>query len=137
MLDQLDATDQLTLLSQCRDSVDLSEAGALTSQSGFAPSREGERRRFPRMRTNLRAPMQVISTLPAVPRPSDWHEVRVIDLSKGGIGLLHSQQLYPKEQIRIMVQDGVLQVAEVVWCQRVADRCYRVGCSFSVSQAKP
>ena len=134
MLDQLDAPEQLTLLAHCRDELDLSQAQPLLSQSGFAPSREADRRRYPRKRTNQRAPMQITAALPAMARTSEWHAVRIIDISRGGLGLLHSAQLYPKEGIRIVNQEGIVQRAEVVWCQRVSERCYHVGCSFVGSE---
>jgi hypothetical protein len=89
------------------------------------------------MRTNLRAAVQVVSTLPTKPRSSDWFAARIIDKSRGGLGLLHCQQLYPRERIRIVAQEGVMQQAEVVWCQRVSDNCYHVGCSYTLSDAAP
>src|SRR5688500_342605 len=109
MLDQLDAPDQLTLLERCHEELELSQAQALLSQVGFAASRENDRRRYPRMRTHQRAPMQIVATLPAVRRQPFWHAVRVIDISRGGVGFLHSEQLYPKERLRVVLNDGAFQ----------------------------
>jgi hypothetical protein len=130
MLDQLNSSSELALLAECRDELVIPiEAEWLVAQTGYAKSTEVERRRFPRLRTHLRLPMQLLSTLPALPREEAWHAVRVIDLSKLGVGLLHSAQLYPRERVRLAVKSG-LQLAEVNWCQRVGDHCFRVGCRF-------
>lgn len=136
MLDQVDAPDQLALLARCRDDLRLSpQAELLLEQRGFAPSQEKERRRYPRMRTNYQAPLQVIATLPAVHRSAEWHAVRLTDLSRQGVGLLHSRQLYPTERVRLVIQNGAMQQAEVIWCQRLSECCYRVGCSFVAAPA--
>ena len=49
------------------------------------------------------------------------------DLSCSGIGIAHSEQLYPK-QIIVLEAVGKLLVGEVRWCRRVDDNFYVAGC---------
>jgi hypothetical protein len=49
------------------------------------------------------------------------------DLSCGGIGLAHSEQLFPK-QIVVLDAVGKLLVGEVRWCRRVDEHFYVAGC---------
>jgi hypothetical protein len=131
MLATSDSAEQLDELANCRNELLLPpEAQVLLAQSGFGPSRETERRRYPRMRTNQRALLQVLTTLPAIKRNNEWFAARVVDISRNGLGVLHSAQVYPKERVCIVLKDGLTHRAEVVWCQRISDRCYHFGCSL-------
>ena len=49
------------------------------------------------------------------------------DLSCGGIGLAHTEQLLPK-QIVVLDAVGKLLVAEVRWCRREDDNFFVAGC---------
>jgi hypothetical protein len=49
------------------------------------------------------------------------------DLSCSGIGIAHSEQLYPK-QIIVLEAVGKLLVGEVRWCRRVDENFYVAGC---------
>jgi len=49
------------------------------------------------------------------------------DLSQSGIGIAHSEQLYPK-QIIVLEAVGKLLVGEVRWCRRVDENFYVAGC---------
>lgn len=131
MLDQPDTLGQLDLLSQCRDNLQLTpEAAAMLRQSGFAPSCEDDRRRRPRRRVQWRVPLLVLSTLPALSRAEEWHASWVIDISRSGAGLLHWEQLYPCERLRLALPDDGMRLAEVVWCQRLGANCFHIGSRF-------
>ena len=61
---------------------------------------EGDRRRFPRIQCRSeanRAGMQHQQSLPQLPRDANWQSVYVTNVSRDGIGFLHSQPLYPCE----------------------------------------
>lgn len=58
------------------------------------------------------------------------------DLSRGGINLLHSDQLFPGQRIDIVL-NGMLRCVEVRWCRRIANRCYSVGCRFVARPVEP
>ena len=49
------------------------------------------------------------------------------DLSCGGIGIAHSDQLFPK-QIVVLDAVGKLLVGEIRWCRRVDEKFYVAGC---------
>jgi hypothetical protein len=55
------------------------------------------------------------------------------DLSRGGMNLVHTDQLYPGQRIDLVLLDGVLRTVEVCWCRRLANRCYSVGCRFTTA----
>jgi hypothetical protein len=49
------------------------------------------------------------------------------DLSCGGIGIAHTEQLFPK-QIVVLDAVGKLLVGEVRWCRREDENFYVAGC---------
>jgi hypothetical protein len=89
-----------------------------------------ELRRFPRY------PVQATIDATIYPLDSSWPPVRcemmTRDLSRGGINLLHSEQLYPGQKIDIVVDSSSRRV-EVVWCRRITNRCFSAGCRFVTS----
>jgi hypothetical protein len=61
-------------------------------------------------------------------------EVLTRDLSCGGIGIAHSEQLFPK-QIVVLDAVGKLLVGEVRWCRRVDEHFYVAGCRLVKANA--
>jgi hypothetical protein len=51
------------------------------------------------------------------------------DLSCGGIGIAHTEQLYPRQIIVLHAVTRVL-VGEVRWCQQIGERYYIAGCQL-------
>jgi hypothetical protein len=92
------------------------------------PENQGEEaRRFPRSpcHGNLKA---TIYPPPSSPGGDPVHcTVLTRDLSCGGIGIAHTEQLYPR-QIIVLNAVGKLLVGEVRWCRRLDDRFYIAGC---------
>ncbi len=100
---------------------------------GLAPSYPGCRRRFPRLRCRGKKRLVALEhrqTLPSLPRDHAWFAAYVTDLGRGGIGLLHGEPLYPKEQFRVVLPDGSLRQIEIVRCERVEEHCYGIGACF-------
>lgn len=56
-------------------------------------------------------------------------EVLTTDVSRGGLSLLHKKQLYPGQQI-LLVLEGANRLVEVCWCCRVWAGLYSAGCRF-------
>ena len=56
------------------------------------------------------------------------------DVSRGGMGLLHTAQLFPGQRLDLVLNDGVSKTLEVVWCRRVAKESYSVGCRFKEAE---
>jgi len=86
-----------------------------------------EARRFPRSpcHGNLKA---TIYPPPSSPGGEPVHcTVLTRDLSCGGIGIAHAEQLYPR-QIVVLDAVGKLLVGEVRWCRQLDERFYIAGC---------
>ena len=95
------------------------------------PADEGhEDRRFPRFsfRSCLHA---TVYPPPGNPEQEPRHcQVLTRDLSRGGMSLLHKEQLFPQQTIDVVLQDGLVRRLEVMWCRRMGAGCYSAGCRF-------
>ena len=100
---------------------------------GMAPTEYHEARRYPRYHLrghNEKALLQCLPTLPTLPaltRPPVVWPVYTLNVSRGGLGFLHFEQLFPGEWTRFMLPGKITRLAEVVWCRRLGSRCYAVG----------
>jgi len=97
---------------------------------GMMPIPPDDRRRFPRSYLRVGAALQDRPSLPALPRSNAWHKVYAKDLCRTGVGFLHSEQLFPKEQLAIVLPDGRPRRIEVVRCRRIGRRCFEIGAIF-------
>jgi hypothetical protein len=57
-------------------------------------------------------------------------QVLTRDISRGGLQLLHKQQLFPGQKLDVVLTDGQPRRLEVMWCRRLGVGCYSVGCRF-------
>jgi PilZ domain-containing protein len=55
------------------------------------------------------------------------------DISRGGVGLVHSQQLFPGQRLDVVLNGELPRPVEVVWCRRWTHGRYVVGCRFVVA----
>lgn len=78
-----------------------------------------------------RAALEYRQTLPAIDRTHQVCRVYLMDLSRSGIRFLHSEPLYPRERMRIILSDGKRRGIEVQWCRRIQQGCYSIGTRFS------
>ena len=46
------------------------------------------------------------------------------------MNLVHNEQVYPGQRIDLVLTDGSPRSVEVMWCRRIAHRCYSIGCRF-------
>lgn len=99
-------------------------------QGGRIPARYDERRRHPRYHFRVCAALEYRQTFPTLPRPAGWHRVFTNDLSRGGLSFLHSEQLFPRERMGILLPRQGTSFIEVVWCAQVQQRCFHVGARF-------
>lgn len=74
-------------------------------------------------------------SLPGLPRAAGWYAVYLADFSRGGVGLVHGEQLFPCERMRLALPTGLVQWIEVARCQRVDERCYVIGATFLDAKA--
>jgi len=119
------------LLLVCQDRLQIpAEFAGRLEGSGVVPSKQGDVRRHPRFRLKLRAAIEYQPTLKAIPRQTELHAVRVLDISCGGIGFLHSEQLFPCERLMITLRDDSRKAVEVACCRRIGPNCYHIGTHF-------
>lgn len=133
MLDRRHESTQLAdwLASRpCR--VELPEAWHdFFDRAGAIPSYPGDDRRFPRFYIRGRAAMAFIDALPGKSRDEVWHGIYTREISRDGLRLLHSEQLFPRERLQIIMPDGQTRVVEVARCRRVQQACYDVHARFA------
>jgi hypothetical protein len=100
------------------------------SKCGPVPASFDDMRRFPRFYYRMQV-SATIYPLPgiegAIPTPCT---LLTRDLSRGGVNVLHTEQLFPAQRIDLVLPDGVRRSVEVVWCRRLAPRCWWAGCRF-------
>lgn len=89
-----------------------------------------EARRYPRF--YYRACIQAVIYPPRGGEESDRVACSILtrDISRGGINILHREQLFPGQRLDVTLHDGVERRLEVLWCRRLAERCYTAGCRF-------
>ncbi|HEY2883343.1 MAG TPA: hypothetical protein VGJ15_12935 [Pirellulales bacterium] len=117
------------------------ELRANFEKHGVMPFNENDRRRYPRVfcrsRRN-RAGLEYRTTISRLVRESVWHNVYITNVSRDGIGLLHSEPLYPRENMRLLLLNGQLATIEIVNCRRLGPHCFEVGAQvFSGRDAVP
>jgi hypothetical protein len=92
-----------------------------------------EARRFPRL--DFRTCVQAVVHAPPGETPANAEhgsacQVLTRDISRGGMSLLHKQQLFPGQKIDVVLNDGQERRLEVMWCRRLGVGCYSAGCRF-------
>jgi hypothetical protein len=99
------------------------------NKSGPLPTAFDEDRRYPRF--YYRARVQAAIYPPGSPhQPPVECSLLTRDLSRGGMNLIHNEQVFPGQRIELVLTDGSARSVEVMWCRRIAHRCYSIGCRF-------
>jgi hypothetical protein len=106
-------------------------ARRILEKKGATPTLEGDGRRFPRHRTRGWAVLEYQSTFAALQRPAESHAVLLVDLSRGGVGFLHSEQLFPLEQMCLTLHNNRSRTITIMHCRRLGDCCYLIGGEFT------
>ena len=120
-----------TCLAACICEIDLPVAWRnFFDESGVMPTCIGDTRRFPRFYVRGKGALECRQSLPGKPRPAQWHGIYTKNVSREGLGFLHSEQLFPRERMRVLLVDGVLRAIEVACCRRIQRRCYEIGARF-------
>jgi hypothetical protein len=52
------------------------------------------------------------------------------DLSRGGLSIIHTEQLFPGQKLEVILNAESPRVVEVVWCRRWSHNRYAIGCRF-------
>jgi len=88
------------------------------------------RRRYVRSHFPIRAIMQLLGNLPAVPRNHEKQVVLMKDISREGAGFLHATHVYPGERLRLWLPTGGHEYT-VVRCARHHQSCYEIGAQIA------
>ena len=100
---------------------------------GLAATGRDESRRYPRYHVRghaYRAAIRYCQSLPALARPPAVAGVLTTTISRGGVGFLHSEQMFPQEQAQLVLANGAGRMIQVSWCRRLGPRCFEVGARF-------
>ena len=89
-----------------------------------------DRRRFPRKSCRVDGVLQYRSTYPWLRRSNRYQKILIRDISRGGVGFLHSEEMYPDENARFVFLNGTERGLTVKRCRRIGPRCYEIGAEF-------
>lgn len=131
----LPGDDQLALLVNEMGPLEFSlqlpqPAAEYFAACGELPSIADEQRRYIRRHLRVTAALHYRRSLPELRRVPRWFKVLVRDVHRKGISFLHSEQLFPTEQLTLVLLDGKRRKIEVMRCTRLGDHCYAVGADF-------
>jgi hypothetical protein len=98
--------------------------------AGVVPSVPEDQRRYVRTHLRVVAALQYRRSLPSLIRQSEWHKIVMRDISRSGVSFLHAEQVYPTEQLMLVMPDCKPRSIEVMRCRRVGNACYEVGANF-------
>lgn len=98
------------------------------TKSGPMPGTFDEVRKFPRF--YFRYCFTAIVHQPRGEGSPAEHVILTRDVSRAGLSVLHSEQLYPGQRILIMALNDADRPVEVQWCRRLAAQRYVAGCRF-------
>ena len=87
-------------------------------------------RRFPRFEAKGAVELRPLATYPALDRGAACHQVWIRDMSRGGLRIIHGQQLFPGERCTLTLPNGTSLTLEIIWCHRLGSGIYVTGCSF-------
>jgi hypothetical protein len=109
------------------DQDEVDSAPQTNKEEKLAPSPFDDARKFRRSSFRGSAEATIYPRHPGQGREPVHCTVLTRDLSCGGVGIAHSEQLFPK-QIVVLNAVGKLLVGEVRWCRRVDEHFYVAGC---------
>lgn len=138
----LEQNDSFLLLSQAILSlpchINLPEAGKDAHGNGSGgSSAHSDKRRFARKKSSFDLAMKYQKSFPVLNRPIMWHRIRTTNISKNGLGFYHFEQMFPKEHVIILLQDGTAYQIEVARCRRIRDNCFVIGAKLTSQDTFP
>ncbi len=98
-----------------------------------------DRRRYKRWNLRDFAALECRQSLEDLKRLPSWYRIYIKDISIGGMAFLHSEQLFPLEQMRVLLPEKTVEpifkdrdrfILEVMRCRKWGDRCYEIGTRF-------
>lgn len=116
---------QLVIPSQLRDSL---------TKRGPTPPSPNDLRKYVRYHFNGLSVLEVAQTFPSIPREKRVARVVTRNVSRGGIAFLHSEQLFPGEEVTMWLPSGKFRYV-VVRCIAHHPRCYEIGADATQAAA--
>ena len=110
----------------------MESADQFFGNSGAMPPAYDDLRRYPRFYLRACADATIYPLNPGA-EPIQCVVV-TRDVSRGGMGLLHTAQLFPGQRLDLVLNGEMTKALEVVWCRRLADNSYSVGCRFKEAE---
>ena len=99
--------------------------------SGRLVDLDKDKRRFPRFSCSVDAILQYQNGLPALRRSRKWMRIMVQNISRCGMGFLHSEPMFPLEPALIVFPRGMRRVFVAMRCRRIGPNCFDIGGEFS------
>ena len=131
--------DELVAQLHCEIQLPESMADFFSVDGSALPAMYSCRRRFQRISLRVFAGLHVRQSSPAIPRQAKWHRIYLKDVSHGGAAFLHSEQLFPRERMKILMPDDRIRrllpgrsqaIIEVIRCRRIGEKCFDIGSKF-------
>ncbi len=91
------------------------------SRSGPLKTKYNDERRFHRTFVRGKA---------IIRRDGELHTVYTKDVSRMGLGMIHSEQLFPCERIQIWLPNRLSYWLRIARCVRIKQLCYECGATF-------
>ncbi len=95
-------------------------------EPGYCESTFFESRKHSRLRIRCKASMSIEVSLPCIVRTERHSLVYVKDISRGGLGIITHEQLFPEEKLLVVFQQREVR-ATVVRCRRIEHLCWECG----------
>ncbi len=80
--------------------------------------------------------MRHMGNMPNLRRSDQWRKVFAKDVSRAGFSFLHCEQLFPGEQLELVVDESHRYVGRVRRCRKVGPRCFVVGLQFCAAEIR-
>ena len=131
MLEEYYSRELKRLLDTCECDVAVpSEWQQRVTRQGVIPPVERDRRQFVRHYFHRRLVLEYSQTFPAIPRQHTVARVVTGDLSRCGVSFLHSEQLFPGEQVLLWLPGGKRPYS-VVRCVQRQENCFEIGAALA------
>ncbi len=108
-------------------------------EQGYSPTTAEEQRSRARLRVRCATEIRFIHNPPALDtdgplRSSQVERALVKDLSRGGIGILYHEQIFPNEKFEIDLQGRVI-TAVAVRCKKISPSCFETGAKILATKS--
>lgn len=98
--------------------------------SGPMPTAWDEHRRFPRFFFRSCAEAIIYPLRSEKSSSVRTQFILTRDLSRGGMSIIHTEQLFPGQRLEVILNCESPRLLEVVWCRRWSHGRYCIGCRF-------